>query len=174
MKLKSILLFIFLNFILIQCSDPKKEEDLLPLLFLLGTPTPVSINVEDPDFIRPNINTANMRLGGNNVLRNIDPCPNGSVNLGNPFDLPTLYIMNADLSLNSGVLLRENGSFVLNIDLDGQSVYSPSAPCPVNIIENSATAYDIQVKGCALKKNPVTSPAPPTNTVSFRALCSKV
>lgn len=161
------------TFVLVNCSDGKKDDTssalLAPLLLLTYAP--------NPDLPEPALNSVNLTIGNDKFTKTIGVC-RGNFGVddnimipGNDFSLPSFFLHKVDFTKTSDVSVTPAGSFLLNVDTQNGS-YDPVSSCPVKIMENSNTVYDIQVKDCPVDKI-VGNVTPPTNIISFRVRCTK-
>ena len=161
-------------FVLVNCSDGKKDDTssalLAPLLLLTYAP--------NPDLPEPALNSVDLTIGNDKFTKTIGVC-RGNFGVddnimipGNDFSLPSFFLHKVDFTKTSDVSVTASGNFLLNVDMPGGGGYDPVSSCPVKIMENSNTVYDIQVKDCPVDKifGDVT---PPTNIISFRVRCTK-
>ncbi|WP_232225808.1 hypothetical protein [Leptospira terpstrae] len=172
---KKIFISCILTIFIVNCAGDKKDDNasaLLAPLLLYAYPT-------NADLPQPALNTANLIVGEASYTKNIGIC-RGNFGVddniqipNNDFSLPAFFLHKVDFSKTSDVFVTDLGNFVLNVGIPpGGGAYDPIASCPVKIMENSNTIYDIQVKDCQLDKiqAPVT---PAVITLSFRVRCSK-
>lgn len=158
-------------------ANDKKEnssEDFNAILLSFAMAT-------DENLPEPAINTVNIIVGETKYTKSLGVC-RGNLNVNGQDDisiapsdlsLPSFYLHKVDFTTKTNVTLTAIGSsFNLNIDMPNGGGYDPATTCEAKIIENSATTYDIQAKKCSVDKIAV-AVDPPTNTISFRARCTK-
>lgn len=174
--------------VLLNCNDggyDKKDnssQELYSAILLTQSAPPANNTtpVAEEDLPQPAINTAEITVGETKYVKTLGVC-RGNLNVNgnddveipnNDLTLPSFYLHRVDFTKSTGVSLAAQGTFILNIDMPGGGGYDPVSTCDAKIIENSTTIYDIQVKKCAVDKifGAIT---PSTNTVSFRARCTK-
>lgn len=145
--------------------------------------TAILLNLSNTDgnLPQPAINTVEITVGDTKFTKALGVCRgdlnvNGNDNImvpGNDQTLPLFFLHKVDFTANTNVFLTPLGpTFIFNIDMPGGGGYDPISTCDTKIIENTATIYDIQVKNCAVDKI-AGAVTPPTNTISFRARCTK-
>ncbi|ABZ94921.1 Hypothetical lipoprotein [Leptospira biflexa serovar Patoc strain 'Patoc 1 (Ames)'] len=172
-KLCLILFTSMFSLILVNCSKEKKD-DMTSLLLapLLYASYPVI-----PDLPEPTLNSVNLTIGDTAFTKTIGAC-RGNFGVddtiripGNDLTLPAFFINRVDFTKTNNISLTAAGTFILNVMVQGGG-YDPVATCPVKIMENSNTIYDIQVQNCPVDQiqAPVT---PATNLISFRVRCTK-
>lgn len=153
----------------------KSESNDLYTAILLNLPK------ADENLPQPAINTVEITVGDTKYTKALGVCRgdlnvNGNDNImvpGNDFTLPLFFLHKVDFTAKSTLFLTPLGpTFIFNIDMPGGGGYDPISNCETKIIENSTTIYDIQVKNCAVDKI-AGAVTPPTNTISFRARCTK-
>ncbi|WP_208739804.1 hypothetical protein [Leptospira bandrabouensis] len=168
----SLLLLVFL-----QCSKNDKVDDSKDFLslILLSQTLPTDENLPEPA-----INTVDITVGETKYTKALSVCRgdlnmNGQDNImvpGNDQTLPLFYLHKVDFTAKNVFLTPQGPSFIFNIDMPGGGGYDPAVLCEAKVIENSSTTYDIQVKKCSVDKI-AGAVNPPTNTISFRARCTK-
>ncbi|WP_207762265.1 hypothetical protein [Leptospira harrisiae] len=134
----------------------------------------------DANLPEPAINTVDITVGDTKYTKVLGVCRgdlnvNGNDNImipGTDQTLPSFFLHKVDFTATNVSLTPLGPTFVFNIDMPGGGGYDPISTCDVKILENSATIYDIQVKNCAVDKI-AGAVTPPTNTISFRARCTK-
>ncbi|TGN10610.1 hypothetical protein EHS11_08885 [Leptospira ilyithenensis] len=175
--------------LLLSCNDgsyDKKDsssQELYSAILLTQSTQPTSSTASAPteeNLPQPAINTVEMTVGETKYVKILGICK-GNLNVngnddvaisGNDLVLPSFYLHRVDFTKSTGVSLAALGTFILNVDMPGGGGYDPVSTCETKILENSATIYDIQVKKCAVDKIFGTI-TPATNTISFRARCTK-
>ncbi|EMY71127.1 hypothetical protein [Leptospira vanthielii] len=173
-------LFCLLFVSLLHCGgdgydkNKSKSNDLYTAILL-------SLPKAEENLPQPAMNTVEITVGDTKYTKTLGVCRgdlnvNGNDNImvpGNDQTLPLFYLHKVDFTATTNVFLTPQGpTFIFNIDMPGGGGYDPAVVCETKILENSTTIYDIQVKNCAVDKifGAVT---PPTNTISFRARCTK-
>lgn len=180
-KRKNLFLSLIITLLLLalfQCSAADKSKDnsnsILSVL-LLSLSTSSEENLPEPA-----INTVDIIVGDTKYTKALGVCRgdlnnNGNDNImvpGNDQTLPSFYLHKVDFTAKNVFLTPLGPTFIFNIDMPGGGGYDPAAICEAKILENSATIYDIQIKKCSVDKI-AGAVNPPTNTISFRARCTK-
>lgn len=172
---KTVLVLFALMFavVLVNCSEGKKEDMSSAIL----APLLLATYATNGDLPEPALNSVNLTVGDTKFTKTIGVC-RGDFGVddnvmipGNDLTLPSFFLHKVDFTKTSDVSVTPAGPFTLNVDTQTGS-YDPVTSCPVKIMENSNTIYDIQVKDCPVDKilGPVT---PPVNIISFRVRCTK-
>ncbi|EKJ86399.1 hypothetical protein CLV96_3546 [Leptospira meyeri] len=160
--------------VLVNCSEGKKEDMSSAIL----APLLLSTYATNLDLPEPALNSVNLTVGDAKFTKTIGVC-RGNFGVddnvmipGNDLTLPSFFLHKVDFTKTSDVSVTASGNFLLNVDMPGGGGYDPVTSCPVKIMENSNTIYDIQVKDCPVDKifGAVT---PPVNIISFRVRCTK-
>lgn len=160
-----------LTIAMVNCADKKDDNSsalLAPLLYA-AYPT-------NTDLPQPALNSVNLTIGDVKYTKNIGTCRgNFGVDdniLQDDVNLPDFSMHKVDFSKTGDVSITAAGNFVLNVGMPGGGGYDPIISCPVKIMENSNTIYDIQVKDCPVDQ--IQAPVnPAVNILSFRVRCSK-
>lgn len=163
---------------LLQCSsavDKSKDKSNSILSVLL-----LSLTSSEENMPEPAINTVDIIVGDTKYTKALGVCRgdlnmNGNDNImipGNDQTLPSFYLHKVDFTAKNVFLTPQGPTFIFNIDMPGGGGYDPAVICEAKILENSATIYDIQIKKCSVDKI-AGAVNPPTNTISFRARCTK-